>query len=367
MSESKEAILERSELWQSQKELGAEFKNHYGWEMADSYGDIQKEVRNVRTRVGLIDLSFAGVMKAGGKEAVQFLQGLLTNDVKTLYQGNGMRAAFLTGHGKIRAFCYLLGLGEEFLIINDPQTHKKVYKYVFPFSYAGDFPVEDVSEDYRVLSVQGENSLLVLKEVCFEPVPQLKEYDWVETIIAGQRVLVVRHTRTGEQGYDILVPATGIKDVWDFLLLKGQFHSLAPFGLRALEVLRVEAGIPEYGVDIDENNMMLEAGFEDAVSFTKGCYTGQEAVAMATYRGHVSKKVSLIAFPIEAVVSVGNKLFSNTKEIGTISSTVKSDTFEKTLALASIKHGYFEQGTAVHAETEQGVIPGEIVKPFSNK
>src|SRR5688572_4670742 len=87
MSESKESILERSELWQSQKELGAEFNHHYGWEMVDSYGDLQKEVRNVRTHVGLIDLSFAGVMKAGGKEAVQFLQGLLTNDVKTLHQG----------------------------------------------------------------------------------------------------------------------------------------------------------------------------------------------------------------------------------------------------------------------------------------
>ena len=147
-----------------------------------------------------------------------------------------------------------------------------------------------------------------MKEVCFEPVPQLNEYEWIETILAGQRVLVVRHSRTGEQGYDILVPAIGVKDVWDFLLLKGQFHSLAPFGLSALEVLRVEAGIPEYGTDIDENNMMLESGFEDAVSFTKGCYTGQEAVAMATYRGHISKKLSLIAFPINTTISVGKKL-----------------------------------------------------------
>jgi folate-binding protein YgfZ len=367
MSEGKEAILKRTELWQSQKNMGAEFNSYYGWEMADSYGDIQKEVESVRTDVGLIDLSFAGAVKAGGKEAVQFLQGLLTNDVKMLQQGNGMRAALLTGHGKIRAFCLLLNLGEEFLLINDPQTHDKVFKYVFPFSYAGDFPVEDVSEQYSVLSVQGQSALLVLKEVCFEPVPQLKEYEWIDTLIAGQRVLVVRHTRTGEQGYDILVPATGLKDVWDFLLLKGQFHSLTPFGLRALEVLRVEAGIPEYGVDIDESNMMLEAGFEDAVSFTKGCYTGQEAVAMATYRGHVSKKVSLIAFPLEAVLSIGNQLFSNAKEVGAISSTVKSATFKKTLVLAGIKHGFYERGTNIQAETEQGMIPGEIIEPFSNQ
>jgi folate-binding protein YgfZ len=367
MSESKEAILKKSELWQDQKDLGAEFSSHFGWEMADSYGDVQKEVKSVRTQVGLIDLAFTGAMKIGGTEALKFLQGLVTNNVEMLSKGKGMRAAFLTGHGKIRAFCYILGLGDEFLIINDPQTHNKVYKYVFPFSYAGDFPVEEVSEQYRVLSLQGPHSLLVLKEVCFEPVPQLNEYEWIETIIAGQAVQVVRHSRTGEPGYDILVPATGVKDVWDFLLLKGQFHSLVPIGLSALDVLRIEAGIPLYGVDIDETNMMLESGLEDAVSFTKGCYTGQEAVAMATYRGHVSKKLSLLAFPIDVAVSVGNKLFSNGKEVGAISSEVKSTTFDRTLALACIKHGFFEQGTNVQAETEQGMLAGEIVKPLSDR
>jgi folate-binding protein YgfZ len=367
MSESKEAILKKSELWRSQKDLGATFGSYYGWEMAETFGDVQKEVRNVRTNVGLIDLSLAGTVKAGGKEAVQFLQGLVTNDIKLLEKGKGMRAAFLTGHGKIRAFSVILNLGEEFLIINEPQTHAKVYKYIFPFSYAGDFPIDDVSEQYRVLSLQGQNSLLVLKEVCFEPVPQLSEYEWIETLIAGHKVLVLRHSRTGERGYDILVPEAGLKDVWDFLLLKGQFHGLKPFGLNALEILRVEAKIPVYGVDVDENNMMLEAGLEDAVSFTKGCYTGQEAVAMATYRGHVSKKLSLIAFPKGTEVAVGNKLFSKDKDIGTISSTVQSETFDKVLALACVKYGFFEPGTDVQVESEQGRISGEITKPIFNQ
>jgi folate-binding protein YgfZ len=365
MSESKEAILKKSQLWQVQKDMGATFGTYDDWEMAETFVDVQKEVQNVRTNVGLIDLSFTGTVKAGGTEAVKFLQGLVTNDVKSLGQGKGMRAAFLTAHGKIRAFSIILGIGEEFLILNEPHTHAKVYKYIFPFSYAGDFPVEDVSEQYRVLSLQGPNSLLVLKEVCFEPVPQLNEYEWVETLIAGHKVLVVRHSRTGELGYDILVSARGLKDVWDFLLLKGQFHGLKPFGLNTLEVLRIEARIPAYGIDIDENNMMLEAGLEDAVSFTKGCYTGQEPVAMATYRGHVSKKLSLITFPKESGITVGNKLFSNDKEIGAVSSTTQSD--DRTLALACVKYGFFELGTNVQVETEQGRIVGEIANPLSNQ
>jgi glycine cleavage system T protein len=367
MSESKEAIWKHSELWQVQKEAGATFGSHFGWEMAEAYDEVQKEAQIVRTNVGLVDLSHAGVVKVSGTEAVKFLQGLVTNDVKSLERGKGMRAAFLTGHGKIRALSVILGLGEEFLIINDPQTHEKVFKYIFPFSYAGDFPVEDVSEQFRILSIQGQNSLLVLKEVCFEPVPQLNEFEWIETLIAGQKAMIVRRSRTGEPGYDILIPAEGLKDVWDFLLLKGQFHGLKPIGLQALEVLRIEAKLPEYGTDIDENNMMLEAGFEDAVSFSKGCYTGQEAVAMATYRGHVSKRLSLIAFPSEASVAVGGKLISNGKEVGVVSSTAQSQTFGKTLAMACVKYGFFEEGTKVQAETVLGIVEGEIVKPLYNQ
>src|SRR4029077_5430818 len=114
------------------------------------------------------------------------------------------------------------------------------------------------------------------------------------------------------------VPANAVGDVWDFILMKGAFHSIVPFGLEALDSLRLEAGIPEYGKDIDETNMMLELGLEDAVSFTKGCYTGQEAVAMATYRGHVSKKLSGLVVFGDLAPGQGNVVIKEDKEIGTV-------------------------------------------------
>lgn len=361
-----ENSLWESTLLEAQTMAGANASDYFGWQMASNYLDPYQEVKNVRENVGLCDLSYQGVLKIAGKEAVQFLQGLLSNDVKSLKKGQGLHAAFLTGHGKVRAFCYLLSLGDGFLLINDPQTHEKVYKYVFPFSYAGDFSVEDLSEQFRILSLQGENSLLVLKESCFEPVPQLSEYEWIETLIAGHKVMVLKHSRTGERGYDILIPQSGLKDVWDFLLLKGEFHSLAPFGQEALNILRLEAGLPVYGVDIDENNMLLETGLSDIVSFTKGCYTGQEAVAMATYRGHISKKLSLLAFEKVAPVTAGCKVYGNEKEIGTLSSVRKSETLNKTLALALIKYGYFEPGTTIEVKTGDESFSGEIITPYSN-
>ena len=142
MAEANEQVIKRSMLEKSQRKLGARFGLSHGWETAQSYSEVSEEHLAVRANAGLIDLSYCGSMKVGGGEAVQFLNGLVSNDVKSLVEGKGMRAAFLTGHGKVRALCRVFNLGQEFLVINDAQTHDKVFKYVFPFSYAGDLRLQ---------------------------------------------------------------------------------------------------------------------------------------------------------------------------------------------------------------------------------
>lgn len=365
MSEASEQMPKVSILCEYQRELGARFGLSYGWGMAQSYSGVSDEHRAVRVNAGLIDLSYFGAIKVWGSEAVQFLNGLVTNDVKSLAAGTGMRAAFLTGHGKVRALCRILNLGEEFLVVTDPQTHDKVFKYVSPFSYAGDFKVEDVSEEYRLLSVQGPKAHLIMKEVCFEPVPSLEEYQWFDTLIAGHRALVTRGSHTGELGFDIFVPSSALKDLWDFILLKGQFHSIVPFGLQAFDSLRLEAAIPVYGIDVDETNMMLEIGLEDAVSFKKGCYTGQEAVAMATYRGHISKKLSGLKIEGDSIPTPGNIVKKDGKEIGLITSAMRSLSVGSTIALAYLKYGFFEHGNTVEVQAGADSLSAEVVElPF---
>jgi glycine cleavage system T protein len=348
--------------------LGATFELHDGWQMAERYRDSNLEHLAVRDNVGVVDLSHHGAIKISGGEAKQFLNGMVTNNVKELVAGGGLRAAFLTGHGKVRAFCRILCLDDAYLVITDPGTHESVFKYVFPFTYAGDFKVEDVSDFYRLLSVQGPKANLVMKEISFEPVPKLNEHHLFSTLIAGHRALVARASHTGEDGFDIFVPRTALADVWDFVLLKGQFHSIVPFGLRALDSLRIEAGIPVYGVDVDETNMMLEAGVADAVSFTKGCYTGQEAVAMATYRGHVSKKLVGLAVSGASVPTHGDVIRTNGKDIGAVTSALRSPSLDSVIALAYLKYGFFEVGTTIEIQTQEGTVYARVVElPFYHK
>jgi glycine cleavage system T protein len=368
MGETHPQEVKRSVLYESQRGTGASFGTTHGWEMAECYSDPEQEHLFVRSSGGVIDQFHYGSIRVSGGEVVQFLNGLVTNNVKTLEVGHGIRAAILTGHGKVKALCRVLNLGDAYVVINDPQTHEKVFKYLFPFSYAGDFKVEDVSEEYRAISVQGPKSYLLMKEICFEPLPPLSEYDWFQTLIAGHRALVTRASHTGEVGFDILVPASAIKDVWDFVLLKGAFHSIAPFGLGALDSLRTEAGIPVYGRDIDETNMMLETGLDDALSFTKGCYTGQEAVAMATYRGHVSKKLSGLVLSGQIVPHRGDVVKKEGKEIGFVTSAIQSPTLGSVIALAYVKHGFFEPGNAVEVHLDAEVTSATIVDlPFYSK
>jgi folate-binding protein YgfZ len=357
-----------SPLLEAQRQLNANFEDAYGWTMARDYGDAEQESRAVRESVGLIDLSYYGVIKAAGREAAQFLQGLVTNDVKSLEAHKGMRAAFLTGKGKVRGLCRILRGEDYFLLINDPQTHEKIFKYVFPFSYAGDFRVEDVSEQFRTLSLQGPKATAVLKEISFEPIPALAENDWVNTVIGGHQVMVARASHTGEIGFDLLVAEAGLTDIWDFILLKGAFHGLAPVGLDALEALRIEAGIPAYGVDVDESNMMLEIGMADAVSFTKGCYTGQEAVAMATYRGHVSKKLSGLLIDGDRIPAAGSVVTKDGKEIGHVTSAGRSLSPGRVIALAYIKYGYFDSGNQLQIQEAGGMTAAQVTDlPFYQK
>lgn len=366
--ETAASSLKASPLIDVQKSLDAQFGDEFGWTMARAYGDPVQEQRVVREHAGLIDLSYYGVIKVGGQEAIQFLNGLVTHDVKTLAAQAGMRAAMLTGHGKVRGLCRILKGPDHFLIINDPQTHEKIFKYIFPFSYAGDFRVEDVSEQFRALSLQGPKAAAVLREVVFEPISGLNENHWIETIVGGHHVLVVRTSHTGEAGFDILAPESGLKDIWDFLLLKGAFHDIAPVGLDALNVLRIEAGIPVYQVDADETNMMLELGLADAVSFTKGCYTGQEAVAMATYRGHISKKLSGLFIEGEQVPSAGSKISKEGKEIGRVTSAARSASLGRIIALAYIKYGFFDTGNQVEIDDNAGILTAQITElPFLSK
>jgi aminomethyltransferase len=366
MTEALEQIANRkSPLDETHLRLGAEMRLEDGWSVPGSYGDTLLEYASVREGgAGLIDLSSRGRLLVSGTEAIQFLNGLITNDMKTLAEGSWMPAAFPNVQGRLIASVRVIRLPDEqtdrnvcptFLIDTEAATHERVFKTIERFTLAGDFRVTDLTSQTAHITLQGKKVAQVVRAALGVDVGQFSptsasRIDWL-TKDRHADSTVVRATHTGEDGFDLIVKASDAVDLWNALQAAGA----RPVGYDALEILRIEAGIPRYGIDMDETNVVTEVT-DDAVSYTKGCYVGQEIIARIKYRGHVAKKLTGIKFAQAVKFEAGAPIKSmDDKEIGRLTSSTYSPNLGYTIGLGFVKYDYLapETGVRIIASGEQ--------------
>jgi len=356
-------ILE-TPLRDSHQRLGATMGEQNGWSVPESYGDVLLEYAEVRDGgCGLIDLSNRGRILVSGTEAVQFLNGLITNDMKTLAVNSWMPAAFPNVQGRLIASVRVVRLKDEgadknispaFLIDTEAATHDRVLKTIERFTLAGDFRVTDVTNQTALLSVMGSRAADVVRATLGGDLAGLLpnqsiQIAWPQSDQTGSGaddvtsdLTVMRESHASEDGFDFVVNADQAGSLWDAL----QDAGAKPVGYAALEILRIEAGVPRYGVDMDETNVVTETALDDAVSYTKGCYVGQEIIARIKYRGHVAKKLTGVMFEQPVDVAVGATIRSaDGKEAGRVTSVANSPRLGRTIALAYLKYDYLAAGT----------------------
>lgn len=347
--------------------LGAAMTEQLGWEISTNYGNLTKEYQAVRTNVGIIDLSYRGRIEVSGKNRVQFLQGLVSNDVKTLQPGNGVYAAFLNITGRILSDCFIYAREDSILIDTPPAARERVYLNLDKFSPAGDFNVTDFTEATSLLTIQGPTAQRILASAGAGAVINLKELQLTETEINGRKLIVLKNSRTGETGFDLFMSNENTLPVFEALLSAGA----EPVGLDAYNVLRLEAGIPEYSIDMDENIIALEAGLERAISYTKGCYLGQETIAKIHHRGknQTAKKLAGLILEGNILPKAGNKIFNkDNREVGYITSAVESLHLHKPIAFAYLKRDNFTPGTHHQVDINGQKVNAEVVQmPFYHK
>ena len=357
-------------------QLDASMTERDGWSIPASYGDVTQEYAAVREAgAGLIDLSSRGRLLVTGSEAVPFLNGLITNDMKTLEVGSWMPAAFPNVQGRLIASVRVIRLRDEgtekkvypiFLIDTEAATHEKVLKTIERFTLAGDFHVTDRTSETVMLSVQGKKAISVvgsvLGAVAEGLAPQaVRQISWQQADSMVD-VTVIQASHIAEDGFDLIVDNAHGVSLWNALQQAGA----QPLGFDALEVLRIEAGVPRYGIDMDDTNVVSETNLDDAVSFTKGCYIGQEIIARIKYRGHVAKKLSGLLFEGTVAVSAGSAVNSaDGKEIGRLTSVTFSPRLNRTIALAYLKYDYIAPGTRVKVIAGALELSGTVVElPF---
>jgi folate-binding protein YgfZ len=334
---------------------GAVFVEREGRRVVASYGDASAEYEAVRggRAAGLFDLSARGRVEVSGGEAVLFLNGLITNDVKALAPGAWMSAAFPNAQGRLLAFARVARAGEAqtFLFDTEPATRETVLKNLERFTAAGDFRVRDLSGDTVQLSVQGARAPEIVGRALGGEAARLSRGQAAEvTRGRDSPVTVLRATHTGEDGFDLIARAGAARELWDALVAAGA----RPCGRDALEVLRVEAGLPRHGADVSEANVVSEAGQDEAVSYTKGCYVGQEIIARIHWRGHVAKRLAGLVFEDEGGSGAGEfgpgaqiKTSDGAREIGRVTSAAHSPRLARRVALGLVKYDFLAAGTEV--------------------
>ncbi|MCS6885187.1 MAG: aminomethyltransferase family protein [Acidobacteriota bacterium] len=299
------------------------------------------EYKAVRSTVGLLDLSARGRIEVSGRNSVQFLQGLVSNDVKLLTDGEGTYAAFLNATGRIQADCFIYRDGERFLIDVPTIRRSWVYDNLTKFSPAGGFDVSDVTDQTVLLSLQGPQSTSLLRSLGIEePVGYLKA-KWGK--IGGVATFVTCVSRTGEQGYDLFASVTEKSQLLKVLTDAGA----TPVAQETAEVLRIEAGIPAYGQDMDDSIILLEAGLDHAVSYKKGCYLGQETIAKIHHRGQgqTAKRLAGLLIDSTQIPEIRSKIYNDAgNEIGYVTSSCYSPILGRAIALAYLRRNNFSIG-----------------------
>ena len=272
-----------------------------------------------------------GLIAVHGKEAVPFLDGLITNDMKTLVDGGRMLAALPDAKGRLVAVVRVVRQRERFLIETEEATHQKVYDNLFRFTMAGDFFVEDISEEYRYITVWGRS---------FVPItPPFIEFE-------------------ASTGSDYFVHR---EDAADFL---GELNYLDGVAIsnELFETLRIERGVPLFGVDMDETTVVPELGFDEMISYTKGCYIGQEIIARIHFRGHVAKRLTGVMGEVDTSLVKDIELVTEDgKSAGRVASTTISPKLQRSIGLAYVRYDYLSEGTKLRA----GETAVEVAKlPF---
>ena len=339
---------------------GAVFAEYEGWLLPRDFGDAAAEYRVLRGAAGLIDLSPRGLVQFTGPDRLSFLQGMLSNDLRGLKPFDGQPAAILTQQGKVIADVRVLCAMNSFYLDFWEDLKEKVIAHLQRYLVADDVEIVDRTPDYIFLSVQGPSAEMVLQKLLNgAPLPAYsKQHAMIE--IEGAAICIVREDRAENPAFDLVVPRASAVNVAQVLTQAGRQFSAAWIGEEAQNVLRVESGVPRYGIDFDESNILLEVGLDDAFSFTKGCYLGQEIVERIRSRGHVNKKLAGLLLDGSSPAAARDSIQADGKVAGTITSSVLSPRLNRPIALGYLGKEYWNSGTRVSVQHNRSTISGTV-------
>jgi folate-binding protein YgfZ len=350
-------------LHAAHQQKGARFAPHGEWTLPERYSDPLLEYRAAREGVAIADLSYQGKFWITGRDRISLLQNLVSNDLKLLTEGKGLYCLLLTAKGRMISDFHLYPFPEALLLEVEGANAEKTRESLMKYKLGSQVKIEPLPWGRLLLSGPSARPLL---EKFLGGLPAMEERSFFQKEVEGASLTCVKRSITGEEDYHLYFPEEKLETLWEGLLSLGASFGIAPLGQAALEILRVEAGKPLYGIDVDEHIIPNEAGLEtEAISYTKGCYPGQEVIARIETYGHVNKHLMGLVLEGELLPKKDDKVFQGDKELGWITSAAISPSLGKTIAMGYLRPQAGAPGTPVEIEINQARVPAQVVeRPF---
>lgn len=345
-------------------ELGGRMVTFAGWDMPLFYRGAAEEHRAAREHCALFDVSHMGEVEMRGPDAADVCEALTVNDVHRLRIGDGQYTLLCNDQGGVLDDLILLRRGPEryLLIVNAANTAADV-AWLRDRSGRG-ATIEDQTDALALLALQGPDAELALRGLTGLELGALRPFTAVEGHVAGVPALVSRTGYTGEDGFELLTGAADARPLWDALLDATRRRGGLPAGLAARDTLRLEAGLPLCGTDMDASTTPLEAGLGWVVKLRKPDFVGRAALAAQAERG-VDRR--LVGFELDepGVPRHGQPVWHDGRRAGSVTSGTKSPTLGRYIGLAYVTTGATAPGTPVAVEIRGRRIPARVVeRPF---
>ncbi|ETW96529.1 MAG: hypothetical protein ETSY1_26230 [Candidatus Entotheonella factor] len=357
--------MQQSALYPMQQAVGATFTDVAGWTMAANFGHVEAEYQAVRQAVGVIDLSHRSLIRITGSHRQRFLQAMVSNDTADLEPGQGCYATLLTNKGKLVADFVVYADADAYWLDLEPGLAPSLITALDFFIIADDVTLSDVTAEWGLLSLQGPYAEELITLACGQELPPLPRLSHTDGRVAGHDVRLIVRSHTGEEGYQLLAPMAALPALWEALWEHRHTCGLRAVGLDALEVLRIEAGVPVFGRDMTEETIPIEANLTDAISYTKGCYVGQEVIARLDARGHVNRRLMGLRLAGEVLPQAGDVIVSPEREVGWVTSAAFSHALQQPIAMGYIRREVNAPGTTLAVRSADAMLEGKVVElPF---
>lgn len=313
---------------------------------AARFGGPAQELTALRSSCGVYDLGFRAKISVTGDDHVRWLNGMVTNNIRDLAVGQGVYAFLLNPQGHILGDLYAYNRGESILIDTDHSQLEKILATFDHYIIMDDVEVKNLSDELTALGVGGPHGVNVLKAAGFD-IPEMKSLQIHSGAWQGTDYAVI----CGERGnWEIWVASGKVQPLWDALLAGGA----APVGFQALELERIESGIPVFGVDIRDRDLPQETEQERALNFNKGCYIGQEIVERIRSRGAVHR--TFAGFVVDGTVAPGARISDNGKDVGEITSVAEMAAADKKIAIGYIRRDIGTPGREVMIGASKAIV-----------